>query len=382
MNSSTRKLLLVAALAIVLSVSLLDHVASAPPKPPAPPPVTYTLTFLDANLRLEKMNESGVAVGYTAGDAPLAKVRLADGTLIDLTSFVQAEIPNCPWLLLERAWEINASGQIAGVGLLAKNGVPIRSLFRFSPAEGVDPACIELLTTLQPSVIYLGGMNDAGDVVLRQEKAGSPDTAWVVSGLPGEAVATQLPMSGVGSVPLAINNLGQVTGQLDDGSLLKAFRFTPATASIELFGTITGSPATDSWQSGGNDINDLGVIAGFAYKGRPTRGKEDSSPWAVRLIASGVWETVAGGGSSNASALNNSGVTVGTRTGVYGQGFVFLSGKMYALKDLMLSPPANLAILLPNDITNGGQICGEAAIKNPDGTYQFGGGFILTPVAP
>jgi hypothetical protein len=226
-------------------------------------------------------------------------------------------------------------------------------------------------------------MTDEGDVLMHSEEAGAPDGAWVASGPPGEAVATKLPLAG-SAVPLAINSSGQVTGRLDDGAQTRAFRFTPATlttsATTELFGTISGSLATGAWQSGGEDINDLGIIAGFALQGRPKRGQEDSSGWAVRLTASGTWETVAGGGSSGCRGINNSGVTVGIRTGVNGQGFVFLSGKTYALKDLVVGLPADLRLLLPHDITNSGQICGEAVFANPDGTYQWGGSFILTPV--
>ena len=46
------------------------------------------------------------------------------------------------------------------------------------------------------------------------------------------------------------------------------------------------------------------------------------------------------------------------------------------------SPLGDLRLLLPHDITDSGQICGEAVLANPDGTYQWGGSFILTPVQP
>jgi hypothetical protein len=209
---------------------------------------------------------------------------------------------------------------------------------------------------------------------------GFPDSAWVTSGpgLPGEVAATQLPIDG--SVrPCAINSFGQVTGAVDDGTQSRAFRFTPATEITEFFGTISGRPATAYEKSNGEDINDSGVIAGWARQGRPTRGKEDSSPWAVSLNVSGAWETVAAGGSSVAKAVNNLGVTVGNRTGVHGQGFVRLAGTMYALLDLVANPPADLRLLLPLDINDAGQICGEAVFANPDGTLQWAGGFILTP---
>lgn len=352
-------------------------------KTTAPPPVTYRLTFLDKNLTLAKMNEAGVAVGWTAGTTPLAKVRLANGTLVDLTELAKNSDPDYAWSLLDYAMEINASGQIAGRGWRIEAGVPQARLFRYSPAQGVNSARLEALRTFMGGTLHVEGINDYGDVLLHETKDGSPDGTWVASGLPGHAVATEL-LPLVGGTPSAINNFGQITGHLDTGTRSMAFRYTPGTSTTasktELFGTISGSPATAYGQSNGNDINDLGVIAGSALKGRPTTGKEDTSPWAVRLNSSGTWETVAGGGSSDASAVNYQGVTVGTRTGVYGQGFVFLSGKTYSLKDLVVSPPANLSILLPKDITDGGQICGEAAFANPDGTYQFGGGFVLTPI--
>jgi len=385
MKTFIRLTLLASALALGLH-GLHKVSEAAKPAPPPSPPVTYTLTFVGSNLNLAKLNEAGVAVGSTGGDAPRAKVRLADGTLVDLTDHVQAEILG-PWVLLDYAFEINTSGQIAGRGWrIEEDGNAHARLFRYSPTTGDNPANIEALRTFElGSSLYVEGMTDEGDVLLHSQEAGAPDGAWVVSGPPGMAVATKLPLAG-SAVPLAINSSGQVTGKLDDGTQTRAFRFTQATltspATTELFGTISGSLATGSGQSHGEDINDLGIIAGFALQGRPKRGQEDTSPWAVRLTASGTWETVAGGGSSISSGINNSGVTVGTRTGVNGQGFVFLSGKAYALKDLVVNPRADLRLLLPHDITTSGQICGEAVFANPDGSYQWGGGFILTPILP
>lgn len=369
---------------------LLAVVAFAPlsdadkPAPPTPPPVTYNLTVLDQDLTFWKMNEAGQAVGWTSGTLPLAKVRLANGSVIDLTTeFATNSDPGWQWSLLDYAVEINSSGQIAGRGWrIEEDGEPHARLFRFSPAIGELPARLEAIRTFMGGDLHVGGMNDAGEVLLHEEIPDVPDGVWVAAGLPGEVVATEIPLQTgpLGAIPLGINNFGQITGQLDAGTRSVAFRYSPATSTTELFGTISGTASTSYYQSSGEDINDWGVIAGSALKGRPRTGKEDTSPWAVRLNGS-TWETVAGGGSSVSTALNNYGVTVGTRTGVSGQGFVYLAGKMYSLRDLVVSPPANLRLLLPRDITDNGQICGEAVFANADGTLRWGGGFVLTPVA-
>jgi hypothetical protein len=218
-------------------------------------------------------------------------------------------------------------------------------------------------------------------VLVHVQVPSEPDTAWISSGLPGQTMGTQVQLTVAGSItPTAINNLGDVTGRIDTGTKGYAFRHTSGFAT-ELFGTLTGRVSAFYYQSGGEDINALGIIAGFAEQGAPLKGKnEDTSPWAARLTSAGAWETVADGGSSVAHAINNSGVTVGTRTGVLGQGWVNLSGQAYSLLSLVNNRPATLTLLLPNDINDAGQICGEAVFKNPDGSYLWGGGFIATPV--
>lgn len=387
---SHRRLTMVAAVLLLTGTACLP-VFAGKPAPPPPPPVTYTLRYLDSthNSSLRAVNEAGVAVGWTGGRAVM---RLADGTVVDLTLLAQDCDPDYEWLLLDYAYEINESGQIAGRGWRIENGTPRARLFRYSP-EKVDP---ETQVVLHPPTLeavgsgaagktnYLEGMNDFGDIVLHvtsrvptlESLPGPQDSAWIFSGLPGQGTATHLLDA---AVPSAINNYGQITGAIDLGSESCAFRDTP-NGPLELFKTITGAASSQYQKSDGLDINDSGIVAGWARPGK-VKGSEDTSMHIARLRSTGAWEDLKGTASNNwATAINNHGDTVGNASSsMVGAFFHADTGKLYALRDLLVNRPANLKYINPADINDAGEICGTVTLQNPDGT-TFETAVVLAPV--
>ena len=171
MNSSTRKLLLVAAIAIVSSVGLLEHMASAgkpvPPPPPLPP-VRYQLTVFTMpsdNSDVFGMNNHGELVGYylDAADRRHAFVidPAAGGQVVDLGTLVT---PPDGWYVAT-AYGINDQGSI--VGALGQEGTPYNNRRRgfviHRPAVG--PAVLELLLDSDWSITYGEAINEDGTVL-------------------------------------------------------------------------------------------------------------------------------------------------------------------------------------------------------------------------
>lgn len=368
-----------AAFASLMLVGAITKPALAgKPIPPPPPPVTYTISYIDPATTLWTMNEAGVAVGWT-GAEPRAVMRLANGTLVDLTTVAATSDPNYLWSLLDYALEINEFGQIAGRGFRIENGVPAARLFRYSPAQNR----LEAIRIGDPSnTLFVSGMNDFGDVVLHAtttgletlpSNPGGADSVWVFSGEPGLGVAERLLTA---AVPGAINNFGEVTGAVDLGTESKAFRYAFG-QPLELFGTINGNASGRYQKSEGMDINDAGTIAGWARQGQ-VKGRENTSMRAVRLSDDGTWENLMGQTVENwAVAINGGGVSVGFGA-TSGTGFVHIGGKLYSIRDLIVSPPASLQKVYPRDITDGGQICGTVSLLNTDGTTSEAA-VILTP---
>lgn len=171
MKISTRKLLLVAALAIVSSVSLLDNRASAqkPGPPPAPlPPVRYKLTVFtmpSAGSTVFDMNNHGELVGYYQDAANLRHAFVIDpaagSQVIDLGTLVT---PPDGWYV-STAYGINDQGSI--VGALGQVGISStdrrRGFVIHRPAVG--PAVLELLPDSGWNVTYGEAINEDGTVL-------------------------------------------------------------------------------------------------------------------------------------------------------------------------------------------------------------------------
>ena len=120
----------------------------------------------------------------------------------------------------------------------------------------------------------------------------------LAAGANGENIAiTSLTDLGAGVVPNAINNNGQVVGQDASGQafLWQSGSFTP-------LGNLGGT------QSCANDINDNGVVVGWAADGS---GTQKAFKWNGTMTSIDSSSAVA----SVAQAVNNEGDVVGWRTG-------------------------------------------------------------------
>ena len=169
MNNSTRKLLLVAALAVISSVSLLQHMASAGNTVPPPPlpPVRFKLTVISgpSGWEVKDMNNYGEMVGFYSDAGGRRHAFLVEPgaavQVVDLETLVTAPQG---WYVAT-AYGINDQGTI--VGALGQVGTPFtdrrRGYVLHRPAFG--PAALELLPDSGWSVTYGEAINDDGTVL-------------------------------------------------------------------------------------------------------------------------------------------------------------------------------------------------------------------------
>ncbi len=269
-NSSNRKFLLVAALAIVSSVSLLEHrsFAGKPPSPPPPPPlppVQFHLTVFSmpsSNATVFDMNNYGELVGYYSDAAGLRHaIVITGGQVVDLGTLVK---PPAGWYVAT-AYGINDQGSI--VGALGQVGTPLtdrrRGYVLHRPAVG--PAVLELLPDSGWSVTYGEAINEDGTVL-----GIFYDDLWY-----GAYVYDPL-LYGLGAQVLPLtsrdwhlrlnNSMGarpaQVAGDLASGP---AFVYTLGDLQPKTFPEIDASIVDSYGRSyeGLRGINDAGTFCGF-----------------------------------------------------------------------------------------------------------------------
>lgn len=372
----------------ILGSLALPHqgIAGKPAPPPPPPPVKYEVTIVGQDFSVNAINNAGTVVGEANGRA---YVRLEDGRFDDLTDLARFSEPGQEWTVLDRARDINEVGQIVGRGFRMQGGDPVARLYRFSPPSEASPQVLEYLyTEAGPSSLTVRKINDFGDVLIHRhedggssypETANATDSAWIYTGPPGQGSPSKILDS---AAPKSLNNLGQVTGQIDTGAASAAFLYSgPDPDDLVTFGTITGSPTTAYNVSDGFAINDFGDIGGWARVG----GSNSSNQAVLRLSGASAWNDmgISYTGNGWVSAINNSGVPVGGSGGVNALGFVYLNGKAYSLKDLMINPPGNIYWVDPSDINDSGVICGSLSVLTGKvkGSNQYAYyGVILTPV--
>lgn len=113
----------------------------------------------------------------------------------------------------------------------------------------------------------------------------------------------------IGGTPRAVNNLGQVAGWSNIGGVSRAWVYTSGSGMLVL-------PVPAGWHSEANDINDGGVVVGFASNGDAQNPEGGAALW--RHTAAGyemlLINTPTGDLGSNAVAINNLGDIVGNRT--------------------------------------------------------------------
>ena len=169
-------------------------------------------------------------------------------------------------------WRSTRAAKLLVMGGESRTVCHISRLFRYSPVEDALEA---MRTYVVGSSVWVKGINDSGDVVLHANTSDkgstlpsqpdSTDSAWVFSGLAGDGTATLLLNS---AVPGAINNLNQVTGAINANGQSAAFRTAPGTSNYVVFGTINGGTTSRYQKSQGHDINDFGIVVGWACRAK------------------------------------------------------------------------------------------------------------------
>lgn len=390
---------------LLVGVSQPAAFAGKPTPPPPPPPVKFQVTMIGQgdDFGAFAINNAGTVVGTAGGRA---YARNLDGGFFDLTS--EATEPGQVWEVLKSAYFINDSGQIAGFGIRIQNGTPVTKIYRLSPDQtDADGNPINLLEPVgigaSVGSIYPWGLNDDGDLLIHYSTisqdtlpatAGPTDSAWIFAGAPGQGASSSILDS---AVPHAMNNLGVVTGCIDTGAGSEAFIYSIPDHHLVTFGTITGSPTANYNFSDGLSINDSGDIGGWARVG----GSNTTFQAVLRLSGASAWSDmgIPYTGQGRVNAVNNSGIpaasitgpaAVGISGGMSALGFVYLNGKAYALKDLLVGLPsgitsANINTVDPSGINDSGVICGQLSVSvgKVKGANQYSNyGVVLTPVAP
>jgi probable HAF family extracellular repeat protein len=255
----------VAVVAAALAVGLLwvGLTTAAKPKPPAPPPVTYTMTLVPplvyngvaVETRAYGMNNLGHMVGWAAAEDRLGHAWLytpETGT-VDLHSLISPDGRVC------EALDINDFGQIVGRYQPPPGQGPTKG-FRYTPPTGtfevLDPP-----GNFQRPFVWVRAINNWGDAVGYVD---SDEGLYAFVWPAGQTHAILLFANGV-SRANDINDSRQITGYwvLDNGEA-RAFRCTfddsGAVGVLDL--GVLGTSASGRRWSGGRGINDSGQVTG------------------------------------------------------------------------------------------------------------------------
>ena len=175
---------------------------------------------------------------------------------------------------------INNAGQVAGSYDTGGAGGPAFHAFRYTPTAGAGGVVVDL-GTLGGSQSFGNAINDAGHVAGSSDTAGGLRRAFLYTGTPGSGCA----MVDLGTLPggsssgvSAINNPGRMAGDSYVGGDLAyhAFRYDGHPGSG---GTMVDLGTLGGTYSGSRDINDAGVVVGFADRPAAAGGGAYAALW-------------------------------------------------------------------------------------------------------
>ncbi|GAA1971465.1 hypothetical protein GCM10009776_37950 [Microbacterium deminutum] len=170
-------------------------------------------------------------------------------------------------------------------------------------------------------------------------------------------------LGGLNSYGVDINVWGQVTGTSDTSNeAAHAFRWT-SSGGMQDLGTL------DIGGSSGTAINELGQVIGVSLFPDPDTGQDVPRQHAFRWTAAGGMQDLGtlGGGSTEATAINNRGQVVGSSYLSNGHHHAFLWTPTRGIRDLGTLGGANSSAIGINDL---GQITGSAD-KADGNTHAF-----------
>jgi probable HAF family extracellular repeat protein len=306
------------------------------------------------------INSDGVIVGWAQG--PQAQTR---GFIWDAKSGITL-IPNPAGYAFSVPRDISDTGVIVGH---AKT-----SILSDERAWRIEGGSFEWLGSLvRNGFSEAWSCNDDGAVAGLSEGSGFTGNAFVL--LNGSAMQDVTP--GPGGAARAINNLGQVTGWVNNSPPIgtaQAFRWSEGVGRIDL------GPLSSLYTiTFGYAINDQGAIGGTAM---PASG--DYGIAFVNFPESGYVALPSQHTYDQVSGINNNGVAVGFSGNSFGTGSIaWMWSQIDGLKllDTLVDPAQGFHILRPLAINDQGQIIALASRTLPPFDF-FGGGVVLTPVQP
>lgn len=190
---------------------------------------------------------------------------------------------------------------------------------------------------------YAYAINDHDQVVgVYRDQSGYNGFLWDN----GTVTPISRPLNSTSITPRAINNLGQVVGDVNMGTLgYQAFFWEN--------GFTTLLPSLAGSDTSATDINDLGDIVGSS----DVSGRPHAVLWKDGVIQD-LFETLPDTSKGDASALNNDGVIVGyvDDVGMSDKAYVFAEGEIKILEGVIAEGPFRTS--WANDINDRGEILG------------------------
>jgi probable HAF family extracellular repeat protein len=303
------------------------------------------------------INSDGVIVGWAQG--PQSQTR---GFIWDAKSGITL-IPNPAGYAYSVARDISDTGVIVGHAKI--------SILSDERAWRIQGGNFEWLGSLVANGFSEAwSCNDDGAVAGLSEGSGFSGNAFVLF----DGLAMQDLTPGPGGSARAINDLGQVTGWVNNSPPIgtaQAFRWSQGTGRVDL------GPLSSLYTiTFGYAINDLGAIGGTAM---PASG--DFGIAFVHFPGTGYVPLPSQHTYDEVSGINNNGVAVGFSGNSFGTGsiaWMWSQGEGLTLLNTLVDPAAGFNILRPLAINDQGQIIALASRTLPP--FEFGGGVVLTPV--
>ncbi|HEY0793783.1 MAG TPA: hypothetical protein VGD78_22160 [Chthoniobacterales bacterium] len=320
---------------------------------------TYTLTDLGVlpggkGSAGTGVNSLGQAVGYGDDANGLSRgILYSKGKLTDLGA-----VPDASYYSF--AYTINTVGQMAGAsentaGAISWGWIATGGKALAFQAPGSTQTAVNAINELGEAVGYNVDANQHQHAFQRQ-----PTGEFIDLGLFG----------GTDSVASAINNAGQVVGYFTDSTgIIHAFlAYESGTGHYDL-GSLGGSTAA-------NGVNDLGQVVGYSQTSKVVT---EDHPRHAFLFSNGKLTdlgTLKGAGTV-AYAISDLGEIVGTATLTAGgsHGFLYASGVMNDLNDLLAPAAKGYVVLQALGINALGQIVGTATTPDKVSSHAV----LLTP---
>jgi probable HAF family extracellular repeat protein len=376
---------------MVATLLVLSSVLSELPVVAAP---LYEVLNLggDGIIAATGVNDSGQVVGHLYAPSPeIQAFRTEPNSTLNLpTDNLTSQAPYSTDDRYGGAEAINSSGQVAGFGSSYLHGYHPMT-WAPNSSNGVFISPLPFITMGQDPT---GGMayaiNGSGQAAGTVTMQGSGTFAFRTA--PNSAINPATDVIVANGIAFGLNSLGQAVGAAPVGFSEHAFRTAPNLAyhaATDDLGTLGGSNSTArAINTAGQVVGEADTdISGFIYS--DNFGQILGNPHAFMTAPNSKINPLTddlgtlGGSASWATAINERGDVVGHSLlagDAIEHAFLYTSGRMLDLNDLVGSSLAGIYITSAVGINNRGQIAVNA-VSSAYGGY-FGGSFalLLTPV--